>query len=222
MDTEWSRRRFLAAAAATTSVVLDQEASAQTQDPSPATPQAALDRLMRGNARFAVDQITSLAQDLKLLKEHTVDKQEPFAAVLSCADSRVPVELIFDQTIGHIFVTRVAGNIINAEIIGSLEYGAAVLGVKVLVVIGHSNCGAVSAALSKKPVPGQIASLYPHLEPAVADAGGDLVLATKRNAQLQANLLAKTSTVLAPLVQEGKLKIAAAYYDVATGKVTLL
>jgi carbonic anhydrase len=221
MDTEWSRRRFLAAAAATTSAsLLDKEA--QSQEPSPVTPQEALDRLMRGNTRFAADQITSIVQDLKLLKEHTVDKQEPFAAVLSCADSRVPVELIFDQTIGHIFVTRVAGNIINAEIIGSLEYGAAVLGVKVLLVIGHSNCGAVGAALAKKNVPGQIASLYPHLEPAVADAGGDIVLATKRNAKIQANLLAKTSTVLAPMVREGKLKIEAAYYDVGTGKVTLL
>ncbi len=222
MDIEWSRRRFLAAAAAatTTSVLLDREA--QAQEASPATPQEALDRLMRGNARFAADQITSIAQDLKLLKEHTVEKQEPFAAVLSCADSRVPVELVFDQTIGHIFVTRVAGNIINSEIIGSLEYGAAVLGVKVLLVMGHSNCGAVSAALTKKNVPGQIASLYPHLEPAVAEAGGDIVVATKWNAKLQANLLAKTSTVLAPLVREGKLKIEAAYYDVGNGKVTLL
>ena len=220
MNNEWSRRRFLAAAAATIPILLNHQV--QAQEPSPATPQQALDRLMRGNARFAADQLTSIAQDLKLLKEHTVDKQEPFAAVLSCADSRVPVELIFDQTIGHIFVTRVAGNIINAEIVGSLEYGAAVLGVKVLLVIGHSNCGAVSAALAKKPVPGQIASLYPHLEAAVAGAGGDLVLATKRNAQLQANLLAKTSTVLAPMVREGKLRIEAAYYDVGTGKVTLL
>jgi len=222
MGSEWSRRRFLAAAAATTSILLDHQTHAQTQAAAPATPQEALDRLMQGNARFAVDQITSIAQDLKLLKEHTVDKQEPFAAILSCADSRVPVELVFDQTIGHIFVTRVAGNIINSEIIGSLEYGAAVLGVKVLIVLGHSNCGAVSAALYKKPVPGQIASLYPHLESAVADAGGDIVVATKRNAKIQANLLSKTSTVLAPLVKEGKLKIEAAYYEVATGKVTLL
>jgi carbonic anhydrase len=220
MEREWSRRRFLAAAAATTSILIDHEA--QAQETAPATPQEALDRLMRGNARFAVDQITSIAQDLRLLKEHTVDKQEPFAAILSCADSRVPVELVFDQTIGHIFVTRVAGNIINSEIIGSLEYGVAVLGVKVLLVMGHSNCGAVSAALSKKPVPGQIASLYPHLEPAVADAGGDIVVATKRNAKLQANLLAKTSTVLAPKIRDGKLKIEAAYYDVGNGKVTLL
>ncbi len=94
--------------------------------------------------------------------------------MLSCADSRVPVELIFDQTIGHIFVTRVAGNILNSEIIGSLEYGVEVLGVKALLVIGHSNCGAVKVALKKDAVPGQIASLYPHLQPAVESGGGDL------------------------------------------------
>lgn len=218
MPTNRSRRAFLSGIA--TTAFLSSTASAQ--EPGPATSEAALARLVEGNRRFANDQITSIAQDLKLLKEHTVDKQEPFAAVLSCADSRVPVELVFDQTIGHIFVTRVAGNIINSEIIGSLEYGAAVLGVKVLLVLGHSNCGAVKAALEKKPVPGQIASLYTHLEPAVETGGGGVEATIKKNAVVQAKLLAKTSTVLAPLVAEGKLKIQAAYYDVGNGKVTLL
>ncbi len=172
--------------------------------------------LMDGNQRFASNNLTSIAHDLKLLRDHNVDKQEPFAAVLSCADSRVPVELVFDQTIGHIFVCRVAGNIINAEIIGSLEYGAAVLGVKVLIVMGHSGCGAVKAAIAKTDVPGQIASLYPHLEAAV-EAGSGLVDTIKQNAKIQASLLEKTSTVLAPMVKEGKLKIHAAYFDVGTG-----
>lgn len=104
------------------------------------SPDAALQELVAGNQRFAANQLKSIEHDLTILKEHTVDKQEPFAAVLSCADSRVPVELIFDQTIGHIFVTRVAGNIVTPEIIASLEYGVAVLGVKVLVVLGHSAC----------------------------------------------------------------------------------
>ena len=102
------------------------------QEPAPTTPDEALKMLMDGNKRFDANNLTSIAHDLKLLREHNVDKQQPFAAVLSCADSRVPVELVFDQTIGHIFVCRVAGNIINAEIIGSLEYGAASPGVKVL------------------------------------------------------------------------------------------
>jgi carbonic anhydrase len=213
-----SRRTFIASAAAAT---LISSKSIQAQEPAPPTPDAALKALMDGNQRFASDNLTSIAHDLKVLKEHNVDKQEPFAAVLSCADSRVPVELVFDQTIGHIFVSRVAGNIINSEIIGSLEYGAAVLGVKVLIVMGHSNCGAVKAAIAKTQVPGQIASLYPHLEPAV-EAGSGLEDTIKKNAKIQASLLEKTSTVLAPMVKEGRLKIHAAYYDVGTGLVTLV
>jgi len=218
MTQNLSRRTFLAAASAASLFATRDLAS---QEAMPTTPDAALQRLMEGNKRFAADQLTSLAEDLKLLKANTVDKQEPFAAVLSCADSRVPVELIFDQTIGHIFVTRVAGNFINAEIVGSLEYGAVVLGVKVLLVIGHTGCGAVTAAMSKKPVPGQIASLFPHLEQAV-EGGGSVEDVIKRNAVIQANLLAKTSTVLAPMVKDGKLKIQGAYFDLASGKVTLL
>ncbi len=136
MTQNLSRRSFLAGVSAA-SVLATRDLHAQQAMPT--TPDAALQRLMEGNKRFAADQLTSFAEDLKILKANTVDKQEPFAAVLACADSRVPVELVFDQTIGHIFVTRVAGNIINAEIVGSLEYGATVLGVKVLLVIGHAR-----------------------------------------------------------------------------------
>src|ERR1700761_380209 len=218
MTPNFSRRKFLAAAGAASLLATS---DLHAQQPAPTTPDAALQRLMEGNKRFAANQLTSFADDLKMLRDHTVNKQEPFAAVLSCADSRVPVELIFDQTIGHVFVTRVAGNIINAEIVGSLEYGAAVLGVKVLLVIGHASCGAVTAAMSKKAVPGQIASLYPHLEQAI-EGGGSVTDVIKRNAVIQANLLAKTSTVLGPMVKEGKLKIQGAYFDLATGAVTLL
>ena len=111
MSTPWSRRTFLLTAA---SASFAPSLSLAAQEAPPASPDEALQRLMAGNRRFAADQYTSIPQDLKILKEHTVDKQEPFAAVLSCADSRVPVELVFDQTIGHIFVSRVAGNIINS------------------------------------------------------------------------------------------------------------
>ncbi len=92
------------------------------------SPDAALQELVAGNERFVANQLTSIAHDLAVLKEHTVEKQEPFAAVLACADSRIPVELVFDQTIGHIFVTRVAGNLVTPEIIASLEYSVAVPG----------------------------------------------------------------------------------------------
>jgi carbonic anhydrase len=185
-------------------------------------PDAALAELMAGNERFVTRRITSDAQDLAILKQNNAEKQEPFAAVLSCADSRVPVELVFDQTIGHIFVTRVAGNVATSEIIASLEHGAAVLGTKLILVMGHAGCGAVKATIQGAEVPGQISTLYPHIQPAVDQAGNDLEAATKANAKIQAALLAESSTVIKGLVKEGKLKVAAGYYDIATGRLVLL
>jgi carbonic anhydrase len=154
----------------------------------PLSPDAALAMLVDGNRRFAAKQLTSFHDDLDILKQNTVDKQEPFAAVLSCADSRVPVELIFDQTIGHVFVTRVAGNIASSEIIASLEYGVAVLGTKVIMVMGHGACGAVKAAISAKAVPGQISALYRYIRPAVDQAGSDVDAVVRANALIQARL----------------------------------
>jgi carbonic anhydrase len=181
------------------------------------SPDAALAKLMDGNQRFITNRLTAHEHDLDILKQHTVDKQEPFAAVLSCADSRVPVELVFDQTIGHIFVTRVAGNVITPEIIGSLEYGAAVLGTKVILVMGHSGCGAVKAAIQGKAVPGQISSLFPHIQPAIDQAGPNLEAATKANAKIQATLLSEASPVISGLVKENNLKVVAGYYELASG-----
>ena len=185
------------------------------------SPDAAVHELLAGNQRFAANQLTSIAHDLTILKEHTVDKQEPFAAVLACADSRVPVELIFDQTIGHIFVTRVAGNVVTPEIIASLEYAVAVLGIKALVVLGHTSCGAVKAAMKADTVPGQISALYQHLQPAVQQSGGNLDTAIGANAKLQAELLRTSSTVIREGIKTGKLKVEAGVYELATGKVSL-
>jgi carbonic anhydrase len=159
---------------------------------------------------------------LEILKQNTLEKQEPFAAVLSCADSRVLPELIFDQSIGHIFVVRIAGNFVTSEVMGSLEYGALVLGTKVILVMGHAQCGAVKATIQGKAVPGLISSLFPHIQQAVEQAGPDLEAATRANAKIQAALLRESSPVLEGLIHEGKLKVASAYYDIATGKVTLL
>lgn len=186
------------------------------------TPSAALDELVAGNKRFTSGAMTAHEQDLSILKQHTENKQEPFAAVLSCADSRVPVELVFDQSIGHIFVTRVAGNIATPEIIGSLEYGAAVLGTKVILVLGHSNCGAVKAAIQGKEVPGQISCLFPHIQPAVDKAGPNAEEVTKANAKIHAALLRGSSTVISGMVKAGTLKVVSGYYDVGNGSVTFL
>jgi len=185
------------------------------------TPDTALGELLAGNERFANNQLTSVEDDLKILKEHTVDKQEPFAAVLACADSRVPVELIFDQTIGRIFVTRVAGNIVTTEIVASLEYAVAALGVKVLLVLGHTACGAVKAAMKADDVPGQISALYPYIQPAVEQSGGDFAKAISENAKSQANLLRKSSSVVRDNLKTDKIRVESGVYDLATGKVTL-
>ena len=141
-DGQRSRRQFLELAAAAGLAAM----AASNFANSPAvlaqsnlTPDAALAELLAGNARFVSGRLTSPEHDLAILREHTTEKQEPFAAVLSCADSRVPVEWVFDQSIGHIFVTRVAGNIVTSEIIASLEYGVAVLGTKVMLVMGHGG-----------------------------------------------------------------------------------
>jgi carbonic anhydrase len=223
-----SRRGFLQTAAGGTLAGLLTGAAMELATPdsvraqSTLSPDAALQELVNGNQRFTSDRLTSFEADLRILKQNTEEKQEPFAAVLSCADSRVPVELIFDQTIGHIFVTRVAGNVATSEIIASLEYGAAVLGVKVILVMGHGNCGAVKATIQAKEVPGQISALYPHIQPAVNQAGSNLDAATKANTKIQAALLREASTVVAGLVKEGKLKVVAGHYDVVSGNVTLL
>ena len=222
-----SRRQFLqvgatAAAAGLLASGLELALPPRSDAQSTLTPDAALAELMEGNKRFTAGKLTAHDHDLAILKQHTEEKQEPFAAVLSCADSRVPVELVFDQSIGHIFVTRVAGNIITPEIIGSLEYGAAVLGTKVILVMGHANCGAVSAAIKGKGVPGQISALFPHIQPAVDQAGTNLEAATKANAKIQATLLSEASTVISGMVKDGKLKVVAGYYDLGTGAVTLI
>jgi carbonic anhydrase len=223
----WSRRGFLRTGVGLTAglaaglgagLTVSSAARAQAQ----MTPDAALQAMMDGNKRFTQGQMTSFNDDLKMLKEKTAEGQAPFAAVLSCADSRVPVELVFDQTIGHLFVCRVAGNIATADLIASLEYGAAVLGTKAIMVLGHANCGAVDATIKAKAVPGQISTLYRSIRPAVDQAGPNLDAAIRANAKIQAGLLGSSSPVLAEQVKAGQLKIVAAYYDLASGGVTLL
>ena len=223
-----SRRRFLAGAMASTAASLLAGASIELARPTPAaaqstlSPEAALQAMMDGNQRFVDGRLQSLAEDLSILKQKTAEKQEPFAAVLSCADSRVPGELVFDQSIGHLFVARVAGNIATPEITASLEYGVAVLGTKVIMVLGHGNCGAVKATIQGKAVPGQISALYAPIQPAVDAVGPNLDAAIDANAKIQAALLREASPVIAGMIKEGKLKVVAARYDLVGGKVTLL
>jgi carbonic anhydrase len=185
-------------------------------------PEAAVNELMEGNQRYVTGTMTAHKHDLQILHAKTAEKQQPFAAVLSCADSRVPVELVFDQTIGHLFVCRLAGNVTTPEVIASLEYAAAVLGVRAIMVLGHSSCGAVSATIKGSAVPGQISALYPRIRPAVDLAGSNTEAATKANAKIQTAILAEASTVIGELVRDNKIKVVAGYYDVTNGMVTLV
>jgi len=223
-DSRRSRRRFLGttiagvAAGLLGGVGFVEQASAQTR----LSPDDALRQLMDGNRRFTAGRMTSFNDDLKMLKSKTAEKQEPFAAVLSCADSRVPVEMVFDQSIGKLFVTRVAGNLATSELIASLEYGVAVLGTRAIVVLGHASCGAVKAAIDGKAVPGQISGLYRYIRPAVDQAGKDVEAAIKANARIQAALLRSSSPVIAEAIEKKQLKVVAGYYELASGQVTLL
>jgi len=223
-----SRRHFLGRAvvgaaagllpAAAVELALSRAARAATS----MTPDQAIQELVSGNRRFSEGRLSAFDQDLAILKQKTVDKQEPFAAVLSCADSRVPVELIFDQSIGHLFVTRVAGNVATAEMIASLEYGAAVLGTKAIMVLGHSNCGAVKESIAAKAAPGQISALYSYIRPAVDVAGTDVDEVGKANVKIQAAILRESSPVLAELIKAKSLVVVAGFYDLASGNVGIL
>ena len=186
--------------------------------PAPTSPREALDALYRGNARFVDGKVTAPNRNMERLKEVAAG-QKPFAAFLGCADSRVPVEIVFDQGFGDVFVTRIAGNVADAAIIGSLEFGVEVLGAQVLYVLGHSKCGAVSATLKGDAVPGQISTLYQHIRRAVKESGGDLDVAIRRNVQIQAEILSEASPVIARRIADGKLLIAGGIYDLSTGRV---
>jgi carbonic anhydrase len=188
------------------------------------TPDAALKQLMDGNKRFVDRKRQSPNQDFVRITE-VAKSQKPFAAILGCADSRFPPEIVFDRGFGDLFVCRVAGNVATPEEIGSLEFGTLVLGAKVIVVIGHERCGAVDASIKGTQVPGQIGSLLDAIKPAVEsskDQTGDrLENACKANALLQASRL-KASPVIAKLIEENKLKVVGGYYDLDTGAVNIL
>lgn len=196
---------------------------------SAATPDAALALLMEGNARYVSGQMSE--RDFSAGRAARAQGQAPFAAILGCADSRVAPELAFDQAPGEIFTVRVAGNFVTPEGLGSLEFGAAVLGTKVIMVLGHTSCGAVNAtveALQKgNTLPGHIADLVramkPGIEPALATPGDDLrQRAVVANVQANVRRLQTEKPILSDMVAAGKLKVVGAYYDLPTGKVIMV
>jgi carbonic anhydrase len=197
------------------------------------TPDSAFNELVAGNKRFASQKTLGANRGVFRLRE-VAQGQKPFAAILGCADSRVPSEIIFDQGLGDLFVVRVAGNVATSEEIGSLEYGTLVLGAKVLLVLGHERCGAVKAAIENKPVPGRIGAILEHIQPAVTSTSGqssDQVASTSTQSSDRlkdttiANIknqiaILKSSSVISELIASKKLKIVGGFYDLDTGLMT--
>ncbi|HEY9824936.1 MAG TPA: carbonic anhydrase [Stenomitos sp.] len=188
------------------------------------TPNEAIKRLMDGNQRFVKNKLRHPNQDFARLQE-VAKEQKPFAAILGCADSRVPAEIVFDQGLGDLFVCRVAGNVTTPEDIGSLEFGTAVLGAKVIMVLGHERCGAVAATIKGAAVPGRIGSLLDAIRPAAEQVKGQpgdpLENACKANIAYQIEQL-KTSPVLSERIAAGTLQIVGGYYDLDEGQVSLV
>lgn len=189
------------------------------------SPDRALEQLIEGNKRFVSASVTHPNQD----DERRISLgsgQAPFAAVLACADSRVPPEVLFDQGLGDLFVVRVAGNIINDQLLGSLEYAVAHLDTPLIVVLGHTSCGAIGAVASGAELEGHIASLAPAIQPAVdkvRDQEGDLTdNAAREVARMTAEQLSNSEPILADMVKRGKIKVAPAFYDLESGEVSLL
>ncbi len=207
-----------------TTKVLDRDrkrnlAEAPSCETSEITPEIALETLMLGNERFIKNKQKHPNQNIERIKEVAAG-QKPFAAILGCADSRVPAEIIFDQGLGDIFVVRNAGNVVTSEEIGSLEFGALELGVKTIMILGHQKCGAVKATLDGNSVPGKIGSIIDAIKPAVKgkQTWEEAVIA---NVKLQLKQL-KSSPLIAQLIANDELKVVGGFYELETGKVKLI
>lgn len=193
----------------------------------PTTPDGALQRLLAGNERLLANK-TLHTQSLDSIRQHA-EGQSPYAQVFGCADSRVPVEAIFDEDFGDVFVTRTAGNVLSEPTIGTIEYGVAALGTPLIVVLGHQSCGAVKAAVdamkdpSKLPA-GALGALVSALVPAaqeVKDRGADIYAAALEAHIRKTVETLRASPVIKTAVAAGKLRVIGASYDLATAKVAL-
>ena len=231
-DVQASRRGFLSFAAAglVSGLTVSSPALAAGGPTTTVTADEALAKLIAGNGRFVASPELCSAQ-LAKQRDQVAKVQTPWASVISCADSRVPPELLFGGLgIGELFVARNAGNMADTATMGTIEYGAAVLGVPLIVVLGHERCGAVAAACEvvekKTKFPGSIGPMVDAIVPAaqaVAGKPGDFVdLAVRESALRTARKVAGESAIVADLVKKGKVKVVAARYDLDTGKVEFL
>jgi len=232
-----SRRHLLttggkfAALAAAAALLPRTAAFAQDAPPNAISPDAALERLMAGNARYAANQPEQ--KDFSAGRAARAAGQYPIAAIVSCADARVAPELVFDEGPGELFVVRVAGNFVNEDGLASIEYGLAVLGAPLIMVLGHSGCGAVDATIKvikdNITLPGHlpelVAALKPGVEAAIAKKPSPtdlLSVAIAENVHHNVGYLKTATPIVSEKVATGKAKVVGAVYDIATGKVNLL
>ena len=193
-------------------------------------PQKVLDNLLAGNRRFVADDLTQRNHSQRIREAY--EGQFPKAVILSCLDSRIPVEDVFDLGIGDIFVARVAGNFVNEDILGSMEFGCHVAGAKVIMVIGHTQCGAVKAAIDDVKL-GNITPMLAKIRPAIekgrpfdgkkgSDNPAYVAHVCRENVRLAVETIRERSEILRTMEAEGAIKIVGAYYDLRSGEVTPL
>ncbi|MFA5417239.1 MAG: carbonic anhydrase family protein [Bacteroidales bacterium] len=194
------------------------------------TPETVIGDLKKGNARFTANDLTP--RDYPVQAKNSAKAQYPQAVILSCLDSRVPVEQVFDQGIGDVFVARVAGNIVNNDILGSMEYGCKVSGSKLIVVLGHQSCGAVKSAIAEVEL-GNITTLLDKIQPAIAksqDFTGEksadnydfVDYVGEMNVLVTMESIREQSPILKEMEEKGEIKIVGAFYDLHTGAVEFL
>jgi len=192
------------------------------------TPEAALAELKAGNARFVSGH--PIARNNQADVKATASGQYPYAVVLSCLDSRQPIEIVLDQGIGDIFSARIAGNVLNDDILGSMEFACKLSGSKLIAVIGHSNCGAIKGAIDDAQL-GNLTGLLDKVKPAMDDVPSDVTPRTTKNSEYvdqvaEANVrlvmkqIRERSPVLREMIDSGQIKLVGGMYDLSTGKVT--
>ena len=190
------------------------------------SPSEAISKLKEGNGRYTSGSLQHPGQTAERRTE-LANTQHPFATIISCSDSRVPPEIVFDQGLGDLFIVRVAGNVINDEGLGSIEYSVDHLGARLILVLGHQSCGAVKAArdtiAAKGKAPGHIQSLVTAIKPAVeATAKDDLDTTIKANVKNVVQALRSSTPILKAEVDSGKIQVVGGYYSLDTGAVTFL
>jgi carbonic anhydrase len=207
-----------------------QAASNGPEFPHPKTPDQAIRILRAGNARYVKGRLE--LRDYSPVRERVASSQKPFAAIITCADSRISPTLAFDIHRGNLFVSRIAGNTVDTGTLGSTEYAVAVLGVKLVLVLGHSNCGAVKAAIAvakgEASFPrkqfgaiGPVVDLIVPTVNALPRTQRSVSRVTSENARRQARLLAGKGPIISEAVKAGDIKVVSAVYDIATGRVNL-